>query len=262
MSWFGYPPWAEMWGIAATIFLLCKLATLSGAQGSWWSKFWYVVAWPGMHAEAFCGETKIATPTFGELCFAILKATFGLVLLFLMVPWIGSPLLRGWTGMVGVIFTLHFGLFHGLSWFWRKIGYNARPLMDWPILATSIADFWGRRWNTAFRDLTHRFLFRPLAVRMGARLALAVGFLISGLVHEVVISIPAGGGFGLPTAYFVLQGAGLLLERSIPVLKSRWFTILVLLLPAYGLFHPPFVLNVIIPFLNWLHALTLTIGTW
>lgn len=248
-----------MWALAIVIFLACKLATLHGIRASWWRTFCYVVAWPGMDAAAFFGCAKVKSPALAELWFSILKAAFGIVLVFVVVPWIEPPLLRGWLGMIGLIFMLHFGLLHLLSWLWRRAGYDARPLMDWPILADSLADFWGRRWNTAFRDLTHRFLFRPLAARWGVRVGLVVGFLASGLVHDVVISVPAGGGYGLPTLYFMLQGTGLLLEKSFPKLKSRWFTTLVLLVPAYGLFHPPFVLNVIVPFLDWLQAPTFAI---
>jgi hypothetical protein len=76
----------------------------------------------------------------------------------------------------------------------------------------------------------------------------AVEFLASGLVHESVISLPAGGGWGWPTLYFALQGGGLLLERKIG--SSRLLTAGVLLVPAFGLFHPPFVLNVVLPFLD------------
>src|SRR5206468_39151 len=114
----------------------------------------------------------------------------------------------------GLVFMLHFGIFHLLSWFWRSRGYNAKPLMNWPILATSVADFWGRRWNTAFRDITHRYLFRPLQKSWGPRAAVLGGFGVSGLIHELVISVPAGGGYGLPTLYFLLQGCALLAERS------------------------------------------------
>lgn len=77
--------------------------------------------------------------------------------------------------MAGLIFVLHFGSFHLLSCAWRAAGVDARPLMHWPVAATSLADFWGRRWNTAFRDLTHRFLFRPLTRRLGPRAGLAAG---------------------------------------------------------------------------------------
>ena len=119
--------------------------------------------------------------------------------------------------------------------------------MRWPVAATSLGDFWGRRWNTAFRDLTHRFLFRPLAARLGPRAGLAAGFAFSGVVHDIVISVPAGGGYGGPTLYFALQGLGLLVERR--MWRGRAFTAVVVVGPAWALFHPPFVLNVVVPFL-------------
>ena len=59
--------------------------------------------------------------------------------------------------------------------------------------------------NTAFRDLTHRFLFRPLTEAVGPRLAIVSGFTFSGLVHDLVISVLAGGGYGWPTLYFIVQ---------------------------------------------------------
>src|ERR1022692_4792814 len=67
----------------------------------------------------------------------------------------------------------------------------------------SIAEFWGRRWNSAFRDLAHPFVFVPAARRWGLVVALWVSFAVSGFAHELVISVPAGAGFGLPTAYFL-----------------------------------------------------------
>lgn len=245
-----------MWGLATAIFFACKLLTLRGVRAPTSRQLAYLVAWPGMNAAAFCSGSRVVRPSNRELLFAILKSTIGMVLLLLVAPKFELPLVRGWVGMVGIVFSLHFGSFHVLSWCWRRAGIEAKPLMDWPILAVSLSDFWGRRWNVAFRDLTHRFLFRPLAGRLGGRGGLAVGFLASGIVHDVVISWPAGGGYGLPTVFFMLQGAGLLVERAVPRIRGRWFTMAVLLLPAYWLFHPPFVLNVVVPFLDWLQSPT------
>jgi alginate O-acetyltransferase complex protein AlgI len=132
--------------------------------------------------------------------------------------------------------------------------------MDWPVLACSVSDFWGKRWNTAFRDLTHRFLFRPLTARFGAKAGLAVGFLFSGFVHDLVVSAPAQGGYGGPTLFFLLQGAAILFERSATGQRlglgkgvRGWaFTVVVLLAPLFLLFHPPFVREVIVPFIDWI----------
>ncbi len=85
----------------------------------------------------------------------------------------------------------------------------------------------------------------------------------SGLLHDLVISVPARGGYGLPTAYFLLQGAGLLFERSriglrLGLRRGPWgrpYALVVAAAPAFWLFHPPFVLHVIVPFMRTLGAI-------
>jgi hypothetical protein len=77
-----------------------------------------------------------------------------------------------------------------------------------------------------------------------------------------VISLPAGAGYGLPTAYFLIQGLALLLQRShlgrrlalSRGVAGRVFTIVVVLAPLPWLFHPPFVRNVVLPFLSAIGA--------
>ena len=91
---------------------------------------------------------------------------------------------------------------------------NAPPIMREPIKSVSLADFWGRRWNGAFHQLAHELAFRPLLRKCGPAWATLTVFLISGLVHDLLISMPARGGYGLPTAYFLIQGLGVIFERT------------------------------------------------
>jgi hypothetical protein len=174
-----------------------------------------------------------------------------------------SPYFTGWIGMAGLALGLHFGLFHLLSCAWRRSGVNAAPLMNWPIASISLSEFWGRRWNRAFRDLAHRFLFRPLTPLIGGAGALVAGFIFSGLVHDAVISIPAEGGYGGPTLFFAIQAGGLLAERSRTGrrlgLGRGWrgwlFADLLLIGSAPLLFHPPFVMRIIVPFMHAVGAI-------
>ena len=161
--------------------------------------------------------------------------------------------------MVGMILMLHFGLFALLSIGWRTLRVDAQPIMDAPLRSTSVAEFWGRRWNGAFNDLALGLVFRPMARRVGATAATLSAFGVSGLVHELVISLPAGGGYGLPTGYFLLQGLAVLAQRRSTTLRgnlSGWlFTMIVVAAPAFWLFHPPFVQRVILPFMQVIRAL-------
>ncbi len=263
------PRWALMWTIALTLYAACKWITWSRstvAHAPGWRHAAYLVGWPGMDADGFLGvHLAVRGCTAREWRGTGLRIVAGAVLLFGVARTIpaGHALLAGWTGMVGAILCLHFGAFHLLSCAWRGAGLEARPLMDRPLQASSLGDFWGRRWNTAFRDLTHRFVFRPVARRYGARAGMLAGFLASGVVHDLVISIPAGGGYGRPTLYFAIQGAAVLIERS-PFgrrhrldrgPRGRVLAGAALILPVGLLFHPPFVAGVIVPLMHAIGAL-------
>ena len=259
------PRWGFMWAMACALYAGCKWlsyreARVRGVASNRPRALGYLLAWPGMDPTPFlCGADRCVQPRSREWMVAALKTLFGATLTWVVaraaLP--VNALLAGWLGMVGLIFVLHFGTFHLLSLGWRSIGVNARPVMQSPLRTSSLAEFWGRRWNTAFHDLATRFTFRPLRPTVGRAGATLLVFLVSGLIHELVISIPARGGYGLPTGYFVLQGLGVAAERTRMGrrlgLGRGWrgwlFTIVVAAGPAFWLFPPPFVRNVILPML-------------
>jgi hypothetical protein len=262
-------PWCFMWGLAAAIFFGCKWQ-------SWWEQrniagatigrsIGFLFAWPGMDAAGFLDSAKQAQKPEGkEWLGAIAKTLLGVVLLWGVARHIPATidLLAGWVGMVGIILVLHFGTFHVLSLLWRSAGVDARPIMQAPLSATSLSDFWGRRWNLGFRQLTHRLIFQPVRTRSGVAVATLLSFLASGAIHDLVISLPARGGYGLPTCYFVLEGLGVLFERSVQGkrlglssgTRGWFFAVICAAAPAYLLFHPWFVRGVILPFLTAIGA--------
>lgn len=264
------PSWQLMWGLAFSIYAGLKWLTFVTCPTAHCSSLGrivgYLVFWPGMNARDFCDSTMPATsPPLREWLLAVAKVMLGVALLFVSATELvaTSPLVSGWIGMIGLIFVLHFGLFHVLSLCWRTQGIYAEPIMNWPILACSLSDFWGRRWNLAFRDVAFGHLFRPFARRIGAAEATMLVFIVSGLVHEAVISFPVGAGWRGPTAYFTVQGAGLLFERSGfgqslglgKGFRGRFFCGLLTAGPAALLFHETFVRCAILPTIAALRAI-------
>jgi hypothetical protein len=268
---FEWPRWAQMWTLAMSIYVGCKWLTwqLTAVRHvPVWKHFAYLFAWPGMGAESFLEEGPRSNPSHcrsAEWLPATAKLLFGVAFLFGVARMIPPQhaYVVGWVGMIGIVLILHFGMFHLLSCTWRSLGVQARPLMNRPLASTSLSEFWGRRWNTAFRDLTYRFLFRPCASWFGPRWSILAGFLFSGAIHDFVISVPARGGYGGPTVFFAIQGAAMVVERSAfgrqIGLGSGWsgrlFATAVLLAPAGLLFHRPFVIGIIVPFMRVLGAI-------
>jgi alginate O-acetyltransferase complex protein AlgI len=218
-----------------------------------------LLLWIGLDAEAFFGKRSKSPMRWTAGLWAIGQIAIGLWILFRIAPNLVGlhPLIASWLAMYGVVSFVHFGLSQVLSIGWRAAGISAQHIMHRPLFAKSLSDFWGRRWNLAFRDVAHRFVFQPAATRFGSIWATTTVFLVSGVIHDVVISVPAGGGFGLPTLYFVIQGAALLFERSRTGkhmglgsgVIGRLFAAMIVIGPAGLLFHSRFIGNVVVPML-------------
>lgn len=258
--------WGRMWMLAFMIFYLLKGSMFVDAR-RWLGPTKlgraaaFFLAWPGMDTAAFfVGPGVVQRHRLREWMIAAAKTMFGVALLWGVVPRVVGewPLAAGWLGMTGIVFVLHFGLFHLAALAWHAVGVDVEPLMDRPIMSTSLSDFWSRRWNRAFRRAADRLVYRPTARRYDPVVALVASFLFSGLVHDLVISVPAGAGYGLPTAYFLIQAIGVLAAHS--AFGKRWhlqrgatgrvFTAVVLIAPVGLLFHTPFLSNVVLPFLK------------
>ena len=171
----GLPGWVFMWIMAVALFIAAKWITISQLV---FSKervnrlrlMQYLVFWPGMDPSPFYAGDTAPVPPKREWVVAGTKTLFGATLLWFGVGCVtrNHPLLRGWVGMIGVVFLLHFGIFHLVSLYWRACDINASPIMRSPGTVTSLAKFWGGNWNAAFSDLMQDNLFRPLTRHIGA----------------------------------------------------------------------------------------------
>src|SRR4029077_14337697 len=117
-------------------------------------------------------------------------------------PYIPDRIL-GLPGIAALLLTIHLGIGDLLPWLLRWAGFAVPPVFDRPWAARSLTEFWGTRWNLPFVEINRRIFLRPLHRYLtgpGSRFAL---FALSGVLHEMGISFPAAGGWGMPLAYFL-----------------------------------------------------------
>jgi alginate O-acetyltransferase complex protein AlgI len=253
--------WTE--GTAAVLFASSKLATLLCMPGAerhrlGWGRFVAYLFWPGMQPRLFLPERKPAdaqpAPTVaGMLRNAVVAALFLWVVPGLMpVDW--PALLRVLSGLVGYTLLLMFALFDAWALLYRACGVGVEKLWHNPAASTSLADFWGQRWNRIFCGMLREVLFFPLARRLGAAAALFAVFLYSGLMHEN-FSVAARSGYGLPLLYFAIQGVGTWLESRSALRRAfqrqawlgRLWTTAFVLGPCLLLFHEGFLREYVVP---------------
>ena len=255
------------YGQLAVLLASWKVASLLCLPPGAWARFTplrflaYCV-WYGMQPRQFLKGQRTAPgapiPTVGGI---VLNVVTGAVLLWLvprLLPAgnpLGGPLLdraggsrascswsRGWTS-VALIF--------------RAMGFAVEKLWDCPVAATSLGDFWGRRWNRIVPGFLREVIFVPVARRAGARVALLAVFLYSGFYHELV-SFMARSGYGGPFLYFLLQWLGVATENTRPgrrLLRGRaWlaraWTFAVVVLPVGLLLQPGLVNGYLVPMLT------------
>ncbi|CAN6238058.1 unnamed protein product [Urochloa humidicola] len=88
------------------------------------------------------------------------------------------------------------------------LGMEMEPQVDRPYLASSLREFWGRRWNLMVPSILRPSVFRPVRARLGDAAGVMATFLVSGLMHELIFyyimwSPPSGE----VTAFLLLHGA-------------------------------------------------------
>jgi alginate O-acetyltransferase complex protein AlgI len=244
------PGWVVMWVVAGSLWVLFKSMVFvrEGGRERVDPRFFL---WVGTDVSAFRFDRAIMPARSIGLWspLAFLLAGFPA----LMLAGGGeNVLLTGWLGLVAMLCLMHFGGFDLLAAFWTRLGYPVERIMQAPWLAASLAEFWGQRWNRAFSDWARGHVFRPLVRKWGTGAGTFAGFLASGLAHELVISFPAGAGWGLPTLYFLFQGGGVMVQRKWKRLRRPTLTLAAVLLPAPLLFHPPFIREVFAPMITFL----------
>lgn len=262
----GLPTWLRMWALVgaevlAVKWLMLRFALARGDAPLPGRQLAFLFGWAGTDATRFL--RGVAEPVRrAEWVWATAHLLTGLACALAGTRLVANePVAGAWLGMVGMVLAGHFGVTQLLALAWRMRGVDAPPLMRTPIAATSLADFWGARWNLAFAVPARDLLFKPLARRIGATGALLAVFAVSGLLHETVIALPAGGGWGWPTAYFLFQGVAVLFEKS-AVGRALglgrgalgWLFVLACAAgPAWWLFPPGFATTVVAPMLSTLN---------
>lgn len=232
--------------------------------------FLFALGWPGMRPSAFA---DVPGPWKGRCQELLTRGARNLaagVLLFGLAWGISSfpaesmtSSTRLWLAtfflLPALSLIMHFGLFSLLAGGWRLAGGDCHALFRDPLQSTSLTEFWGRRWNLAFSEMTTLAVFRPLRGVTGIRVATVAAFLFSGLLHELAISVPVQAGFGLPFLYFVLHAVAMQMEsflsrRGHPIDSSAWlgrlWTLAWLLLPLPILFHRPFLRGCVWPLIG------------
>ena len=258
----GFGPGWRLAAAAGGGYVLFKIAAIAGPQRTEFvtltsqARMLFGFPWPGFDV----GRLHIRVG-YRSSPSRLVSGGFRLIAgaLVLMIAALSLDEWRGvavWMGIAGVLLVVHLGYAELLTWYVQRLGYPVRALFDRPWVSRSLAEFWTRRWNVAFVEMD-RVLFLPLLRRWLSPRAAAFGvFLISGLLHELAISFPAGSGYGLPMAYFGIHAVAVYAERSIlniqewPIWLARTWTLLVVLVPLPLLFHEAFRSDLVIPFLE------------
>jgi hypothetical protein len=240
-----------------------KIAALIGLsrgerQRLTWQRLLAYFLWVGIQPRPFLlGYSPPHNQPIPTWAGFLLNLATGILLLW-GVPWLfppGTPLMvRAWTGLIGLGFLRLLAGFDLLALIFQRIGFPVEKAWVNPLGATSLRDFWGRRWNRIMSGGLRDLVFTPLTRHVGVVVAALVVFLYSGLVHEFV-SVLAQSGAGRPTLYFLLQGAAFLLEgtrlgrRFLVGNVGRCWTALVVIGPV-GLVVSPKLLELVVPVLR------------
>ncbi|MEN8772211.1 MAG: MBOAT family protein [Akkermansiaceae bacterium] len=139
----------------------------------------------------------------------------------------------------------HFGVLRFLKGGLRAAGFPVRTLFPNLLKARGVADFWSRRWNVGYSQMMQRLVGRPVGGVLGHEAGTVAVFVVSGLFHEIAITVPVGAGYGLPSAFFVVHGLLVMLEGKLGKPLGKIPALLLVAVPLGVLFPPEFQTQVI-----------------
>lgn len=89
------------------------------------------------------------------------------------------------------------------------------PVFDSPWLATSLSEYWAKRWHQIFRDIFISVGGKPLSMLIGRVGGVMGAFLISGILHDFGLwGMGRGAEFSTVGGYFLVQAFGIILEHT------------------------------------------------
>jgi alginate O-acetyltransferase complex protein AlgI len=172
-------------------------------------------------------------------------------LVFMMLGTLGAWLVwaAGWRQILVMFVPMslgfHFGALRVLKGGLRAAGFPVRTLFPNVLEAKGIGDFWSKRWNTGYSQMMQRLVGKPITRICGSGAGLMAVFVVSGLLHELAITVPVRAGFGLPTLYFSIHGGLTLLESRLGKPLGKITALLAVALPIHLLFPTAFQHDVI-----------------
>lgn len=219
----------------------------------------FALGWFGMRPVLFEKLPSSSLPFMSLVLKGISRILFGFIFLYLSSV-LESFFLPQLFLLLGISLILHFGILNLSTAGWRGLGVNVSELFRSPFKSKSLKEFWGKRWNIAFSEMTALIAYRPLKTKIGVEKALIASFLLSGLLHEIAISLPVRTGYGLPMIYFGIHAIAMQLEAKSTFIKritqhkflSHIWVMTLLILPMPLLFHPAFMQHVLIPLRTFL----------
>lgn len=224
-----YAPWDAPARTLVLVYagaLLAKLAALGRARRrpGFARGLAYLAVYPGLSADlAFVRDPRprrragAATALAGtfEMAGACLVATLAARAgVFAAGAWPAA-----WARMASLMFLLD-GAFRLGRGALAAGGFRAEVLSRAPWAAADLADFWGRRWNLLVARTLGTEVYGPLRRGVGRVAATLAAFLVSGLYHEALFTLPVPHEVGGHTAFFLLHGAAILTTQG-PALRGR-----------------------------------------
>lgn len=245
------PAFLRMVGICCVLLAAMKALVYAewaadGQRLSWWHYAIFACLWFGMDPATF-RERRTGLSRKGDLLVG-----GALLLLGLAGAW--GVAVAEWRQVFVMFLPLslafHFGVLRLMKAALRFAGFPVRTLFPNLLPARGFADFWSHRWNVGYSQMMQRVVGRPIEALWGRNVAVMAVFLASGLLHELAITVPVRGGYGLPTLYFVGHGLFTLLEQKIGRPFGKGPVLAAVILPLGILFPTEFQREILEPCLT------------